>query len=219
MTVILKSIPIAILSTCKLVYNEARPIVHVTTNSFIRDGPPRIIDGVSGRGEGRMLDALIRAVMKQVDALRGHDLGQGPCLTLSQLFDGHLRNTLLSKRNSRFLVKFVHQAGHYLKYSATPKDQIGLRTIELVKFTSTVSGIGRYWTLGADLHALNSRLNEKGVAIVCAGVLPAGVAESSTRTGDRLIPQHVDFQAYGLDCYIPASRQIEECDWIDGWLE
>ncbi|OAG07752.1 uncharacterized protein CC84DRAFT_714014 [Paraphaeosphaeria sporulosa] len=65
-----------------------------------------------------MLDALIRAIMKQVDALHDYELGQGPCLTLLQLFEGRLRNSLLSKRNSRYLVKFVHQAGHYLRYSS-----------------------------------------------------------------------------------------------------
>ncbi|KAF1974164.1 hypothetical protein BU23DRAFT_118927 [Bimuria novae-zelandiae CBS 107.79] len=219
MTVILKSAPVAILLTCKLVYNEARPIVQEMTNAFIRDGPPRIIDGVSGRGEGRMLDAVIRAIMKQVDALHDYELGQGPCLTLSQLFEGHLRNALLSKRNSRFLVKFVHQAAHHLKYSSIQNGQTGLRSIELVKYTSTVSGIGRHWALGADLHALNTRLNRKGVAVVCAGVLPAGVAESPTRTGDLLIPQRINFQAYGLDCYIPSSRQMEAEDWVQGWLE
>ncbi|KAJ4358061.1 uncharacterized protein N0V89_002640 [Didymosphaeria variabile] len=220
MTVILKSVPVAILSTCKLVYHEACPILQATTNTFIRDVPPRIIDGVSGRGEGRMLDALIRAIMKQVDALRDYDLGQGPCLTLMQLFEGRLRNALLSKRNSRYLVKFVHQAGHYLRYTAMPNGPIGMRAVELVKYTSTLSGIGRHWALGADLHALNSRLNPDGVAVVCAGVLPAGVAEATIRTsGDVLVPQHVNFQAYGLECYVPSSRPMEEDQWVEGWLE
>ena len=219
MTVVLKSVPVAILSTCKLVFAEARPIVHATTDAFILQGPPRIIDGVSGRGQGRMLDALLRAVLKQVDALHNHELGQGPCLSLSQLFDGHLRNALLGKRNSRFLVKFVHQAGHCLAYSASQETRTGLRAIELVKYTSSVSGIGRHWALGADLHALNSRLNDKGIAVVCAGVLPAGIAEPTTQTGDMLVPQHVNFQSYGLDCYVPSSRQMKEEDWVAGWLE
>ena len=178
MTVILRSVPVAILATCKLVHEEALPIVKATTKDFIRDAPPRIIDGISGRGEGRMLDALVRAIMKQVDALRDYELGQGPCLTLSQLYEGRLRTALLSKRTSRYLLKFVHQAGHQLWYSSARNDFNGLRAIELVKYTSTISGIGRHWALGADLHALNSRLNEQGVAIVCAGTLPAGLAES-----------------------------------------
>lgn len=221
MSFILKSVPVAILSTCRTVHDEARPILQATLNAFVRDVPPRLIDGVSGRGEGRLLDAVIRAVMKQMDALRDHELGRGPCLTLLQLFpEGRLRNALLSKRNSRYLVKFVHQAGHYLRYSSTINSPIGLRALELVKYTSTLSGIGRHWVLGTDLHALNSRLNPDGVAIVCAGVLPAGVVEASARTpGDILVPQRVDFQAYGLDCYIPSSRQMEEDDWIEGWLE
>lgn len=220
MTFILKSVPVAILSTCTLVYHEARPVLQATTNAFIRDIPPRIIDGISGRGEGRMLDALVRAIMKQMGALRDYELGQGPCLSLSQLFEGRLRNFLLSKRNSRYLVKFVHQAGHYLRYSSMPNGPIGLRVMELVKYTSTLSGIGRHWALGADLYALNSRLNPDGVALVCAGVLPAGVAETTTRaSGDVLVPQHVNFQAYGLECYVPSSRQMEESDWVEGWLE
>jgi hypothetical protein len=220
MSVILKSVPVAILSTCKLVYHEARPILQDTTNAFILDVPPRIIDGVSGRGEGRILDALVRAIMKQVDALRNYELSQGPCLTLAQLFDGHFRNTLQGKRNSRYLVKFIHQAGHYLRYSSTSSGPAGMRAIELVKYTSTLSGIGRHWALGADLHALNSRLNPNGVAVVCAGVLPAGVAETTTRASrDVLVPQHVNFQAYGLECYIPSSRQMKEDHWVEGWLE
>lgn len=219
MTVVLKSVPIAILSTCKLVFAEARPIVQAATDAFILQGPPRIIDGVSGRGQGRMLEAVLRAVVKQVDALRDYELGRGPCLSLPELFDGHLRNTLLSKRNSRFLVKFIHQAGHCLAYSATHETRTGLQAIELVKYTSAVSGIGRHWALGADLHALNSRLNDRGIAIVCAGVLPAGVAESTTHAGDVLVPQQVNFHAYGLDCYVPSSRQMNAKDWVEGWLE
>ncbi|KAF2450741.1 hypothetical protein P171DRAFT_145502 [Karstenula rhodostoma CBS 690.94] len=217
---IIKSVPVAILSTCKLVYREARPLLQASANAFTRDIPPRIIDGISGRGEGRMLDALVRAIMKQVHVLHDHELGQGPCLTLSQLFEGRLRDSLSSKRNSRYLVKFVHQAGHYLKYSSMPNGATGLRAIELVKYTSTLSGIGRYWALGADLHALNSRLNPDGVAVMCAGVLPAGVAETTNRTSrDVLIPQHINFQAYGLECYVPSSRQMEESHWVEGWLE
>lgn len=220
LTFIVKSVPVAILSTCMMVYQEARPIVHSMANAFIREIPPRIIDGVSGRGEGRMLDAILRAIMKQFEALRDYTLGQGPCLTLVQLFEGRLRNTLLSKRNSRYLVKFIHQAAHYLRYSSLPDGPTGLRAVELVKYTSALSGIGRHWTLGADLHALNSRLNPDGVAVVCAGVLPAGVAENASRnSGDVLVPQYVNFQAYGLECYIPSSRQMEAEHWLEGWLE
>lgn len=220
MTFILRSVPVALLSTCKLVHDEARPVVEAMTRDFIRDAPPRIIDGVSGRGEGRMLDALIRAIMKQVDALKGHGLGQGPCLNLSQLFEGRLRAALQSKRNSRYLVKFVHQAAHQLRYSSTRNDFNGLSAMEIVKYTAAASGIWRHWGLGTDLHALNERLNVRGVAIVCAGVLPAGIAESPTgSSGGRLVPQHVDFYSYGFECYVPSLRQMDEDAWVEGWLE
>jgi len=219
-TFILRSVPVALLATCRLVHDEAKPIVQDLTKKFILEAPPRIIDGVSGRGEGRMLDALIRAFVKQADVLRGWDLGRGPCLTISQLFDGHLRTALLSKRSSRYLTKIIHQAGHQLHYSSVQADPGAFQSIEIVKYTSALSGIGRHWALGADLHALNTRLQPRSIAVVCAGVLPAGVAERGTgSSGDVLIPQYVNFQAYGLECYIPSSRPMDEETWIQDWLE
>ena len=224
LTVIFKSFPVGILATCSLIYDEARPIVMATASSFVRDAPPRIIDGMSGRGEGRMLDALIRAVVRQMDALgECRVAGEAPCLKLEQLFDGHLRNALMGKRNSRFLVKFVHQAAHHLRCSpllVQSGQGQAYRAIELVKYTSaTEGGIGRYWTLGTDLHALNERLRRVGVAVACRGVLSAGAVELGRGSGGLLVPQAVDFQAYGLGCYIPPSRQMEEGEWVDEWME
>lgn len=220
MTFIVRSVPVAILATCKLVHDEARPIVAATTAEFILDNPPRIIDSVSGRGEGRMLDAVVRAAVKQYDALEVYRLGEGPCLTLPQLFEGRLRTALESKRSSRFVAKFIHQAGHQLRYG-NPENYIhGLRPVHLVKYTLAVSGLGRHWALGADLHALNNRLCERGVAVVCAGVLTAGVAEATSRASSNvLVPHHVDFESYGLGCYIPSLGQMLEETWVTGWLE
>jgi hypothetical protein len=191
-----------------------------TLSEFILESPPRIIDGISGRGEGRMLDALVRALMKQYDILNGHDLGNGPCLPLSHIFDGRLRMALESKRSSRYIAKFVHQASHQLRYGATRNIISGLRTVEIVKYTSSMSGIGRHWALGADLHALNTRLHDREIAVLCAGVLPAGIAELSKPASENiLVPQHVNFESYGLGCYVPSLVQMEEEDWVGGWLE
>lgn len=225
-TFILRSVPVAILATCKLVHDEAQAIVAAMTKEFILDSPPRIIDGVSGRGEGRMLDAIIRAAVKEHDVLGKHDLGKGPCLTIPQLFDGRLRAALESKRNSRYVAKFVHQAGHQLRYGRGRDDicfgeiSNGAKTIEIVKYTSEISGIGRHWALGADLHALNRRFHRRRIAVICAGILPAGLAEpASVTSGSLLIPQHVNFSTYGLGCFVPSLGQMEEEAWVDGWLE
>jgi hypothetical protein len=217
-TLVLRSVPVAILATCWLVHDEAQSIVTNTAKSFILDSSPRIIDGVSGRGEGRMLDAIVKASIKQHDALKGPKPGQGPCLSLSNLFEGRLRNALESKRTSRYLTKFIHQAGHQLRYGSNLNNNYGLRTFEIVKYTADMSGIGLHWVLGTDLHAMNSRYHSKGIAVVCAGVLPDGMAISPASRQTR-IPQRVDFAAYGLGCYIPPLKQMEEQEWIDGWLE
>ena len=217
-TLILRCVPVMILATCKQVHNEARPIVTTIAKNFILDSPPRIIDGVSGRGEGRMLDAIVKAGVKQHDALKDPEPGHGPCLTLSNLFEGRLRTTLESKRTSRYLAKFIHQAGHQLRYGRNLNNNYGLRTFEIVKYTADMSGIGLHWVLGTDLHAMNSRYHQKGIALVCAGVLPDGMAISPV-SGHMRIPQRVDFAAYGLGCYVPPLRQMEEQEWVDGWLE
>jgi hypothetical protein len=217
-TFILRSLPVAVLATCKLVHDEARTIVTALAEDFILESPPRIIDGVSGRGEGRMLDAIVKASVKQHDVLKGHEIGHGPCLTLSNLFEGRLRTSLESKRTSRYLTKFVHQAGHQLNYGRRLNNNYGLRTIEIVKYTADLSGMGLYWGLGTDLHAMNSRLHQKEIAVMCAGVLPDGMAISPI-SGRTRVPKRVDFAAYGLGCYIPPLVQMEEQDWVDGWLE
>lgn len=219
-TVTLRSVPVGILATCKLVHNEARPILMTIMSKFILASPPRIIDGVSSRGEGRMLDAMVRALTKQYDILEHHDLGKGSCLTLSQLFDGRLRMALESKRASRYIIKFIHQASHQLRYGATRNVTNGLRTVEIVKYTTSISGMGRHWALGADLHALNTRLHDREIAVLCAGVLPAGVVETSDPARQNLlVPKHVNFELYGLGCYVPSLVQMEEEAWVDGWLE
>jgi hypothetical protein len=207
-----------ILATCKLVHDEARVIVTNSAKDFILDSPPRIIDGVSGRGEGRMLDAIVKASVKQHGVLTDRELGHGPCLTLSSLFEGRLRTALESKRTSRYLAKFIHQTGHQLKYGRKLNNNYGLRTIEIVKYTADLAGIGLYWSLGTDLHAMNSRLHQKGIAVVCAGVLPDGMAVSSV-SGEMRVPKRVDFAAYGLGCYVPPLVQMGEQDWKDDWLE
>ena len=217
-TLVLRSVPVAILATCQLVHGEAAPIVTAIAKAFILDSPPRLIDGVSGRGEGRMLDAVVKAGVKQHDALKDREVGQGPCLTLSSLFDGRLRTALESKRTSRYLAKFIHQAGNQLRYGRNLNNNYGLRTFEIVKYTADMSGIGLHWVLGTDLHAMNSRYHQKGIAIVCAGVLPDGMAITPV-PGQTRIPQRVDFAAYGLGCYVHPLRQMEEQDWIGGWLE
>jgi hypothetical protein len=217
-TLVLRSVPVAILATCKLVHDEARPIVSAIAKEFILETPPRIIDGPSRRGEGRMLDAIVKAGVKQYDVLKDPEPGNGPCLTLSNLFEGRLRNALESKRTSRYLVKFIHQAGHQLRYGRTLNNNYGLRTFEIVKYTADMSGIGLHWVLGTDLHAMNSRYHSKGIAVVCAGVLPDGMAISPV-SGQRRIPQRVDFATYGLGCFVPPLMQMEEEDWVDGWLE
>ncbi|KAF2681121.1 hypothetical protein K458DRAFT_86505 [Lentithecium fluviatile CBS 122367] len=217
-TLILRSVPVAILATCKLVHDEARPIVTTIAKNFILDSPPRIIDGISGRGEGRMLDAIVKAGVKQHDILRRRALGEGPCLSLSDLFEGRLRTALESKRTSRYLVKFIHQTGHQLMYGHKPNNNYGLRTFEIVKYTAELAGIGLYWGLGMDLHAMNSRLHRKGIAVVCAGVIPDGMSISPV-SGKMRVPQRVDFEAYGLGCYVPPLVQMEKEDWVDGWIE
>jgi hypothetical protein len=226
-TFILKSVPVAILATCYVINQEARPIVEYTKKNFILDCPSRLLDGVSGRREGRMLDAIVRAATKQYDVLEHIQLGAGDCLSIGQLFEGRLRNTLDSKRSSRFLAKFIHQAGHQLRYG-DPRNHIfpkvklnGLKWIEIVKYASDLSGIGRHWALGADLHALNNRLHERKIAVVCAGELPVVVPTPSVgRSGDYImVPRSVSFQGYGLECYVPSCTQMTEEEWAEGWLE
>lgn len=227
-TLFLKSFPTALLQTCRQIHIEARPIVQATLQSFMLDTPPRIIDGVSARGEGRMLDAVVRAVVKQVDALRGHELGRGPCLGMGELFEGVMRGQLMSRRGGRFVVKWVHQVGHAVVYgnfslslslssplSSSPRG--GVCAIEMVKYVEGgVSGMGRYWVLAGDLHALNRRVEGKGMVVVCRGVIAAGVVEGRGR-GGVVVPQRVDFGAYGLDCYAPCGRQMSEEEWVEGW--
>ncbi|KAF1955177.1 hypothetical protein CC80DRAFT_536190 [Byssothecium circinans] len=225
-TFIVRSVPVAILATCGTINHEARAIVETMKKNFILDCPSRLLDGVSGRREGRMLDAIVRAATKQYDVLEDFKLGWGPCLTIAKLFEGRLRNTLESKRSSRFLAKFVHQAGHQLRYGdltnhITPKVNLdGFKWIEIVKYTSDISGIGRHWALGADLHALNNRLHERKIAVVCAGELPAFQARSLCHhSGSPVVPLPVNFYGYGLECYVPSLAQMKEEEWIEGWLE
>lgn len=225
-TFIVKSVPVAILATCWSINHEARAIVNTITRNFILDCPSRLLDGVSGRREGRMLDAIVRASTKQYDVLENEDLGTGPCLTIAQLFEGRLRNALESKRTSRFLAKFIHQAGHQLRYG-DPRNHIvprvnlrGFKWIEMAKYTSDFSGIGRHWALGADLHALNNRLHERKIAVVCVGELPASSGPSLCHEPDSpTIPQSVNFYGYGLECYVPSLAQMKQEEWVEGWLE
>ena len=72
-----------------------------------------------------------------------------------------------------------------------------------------VSGMGRYWVLAGDLHALNRRVEGKGMVVVCRGVVAAGVGEGRGK-GGVVVPQRVDFGAVGLDCYVPCGRQRSE---------
>ncbi|CAI6339494.1 unnamed protein product [Periconia digitata] len=225
-TFIVRSIPIAVLATCWKIHCEARAIVEALAKSFILDSPSRLLDGISGRRQGRMLDAIVRGATKQYDSLEQHELGDGPCLTIAQLFEGRLRHTLESKRTSRFLAKFIHQAGHQLRYGdprnhLSPKLRFsGFKWIEMVKYTSDVSGIGRHWALGADLHAVNDRLHDSKIALVCAGELPIAPPVPCGRSSSSVVvPQPIDFQAYGLECYIPALPRMTEMEWIEGWLE
>ncbi|KAF2637327.1 hypothetical protein P280DRAFT_100121 [Massarina eburnea CBS 473.64] len=225
-TFIVRSVPVAILATCWMVNFEASGIVESRKKNFILDCPSRLLDGVSGRREGRMLDAIVRAATKQYDVLENAPLGAGPCLTVAQLFEGRLRHTLESKRTSRFLAKFIHQAGHQLRYGdpknhITPKANLGgFKWIEIVKYTSNVSGIGRHWALGADLHALNNRLHERNIAVVCAGELLAVSAMSlCPGPSSPMIPQSINFHGYGLECYVPSLAQMKEEEWTEGWLE
>lgn len=225
-TFIVRSVPVAILTTCWTINREARVIVETLIKNFILDSPSRLLDGISGRRQGRMLDAIVKGATQQFDALDNHPLGHGPCLTLRQLFEDRLRNALESKRTSRFLVKFIHQAGHQLRYSdprnyICPKIRLNdFKWIEMVKYTSDVSGIGRHWALGADLHALNSRLHERKIAVVCAGELPVAPSIPFGQSSSSVVvPQHVNFQAYGLECYVPSLPRLKEMEWIEGWLE
>ncbi|PVI06749.1 hypothetical protein DM02DRAFT_667265 [Periconia macrospinosa] len=225
-TFIVRSVPVAILATCWTINHEAHSIVEALVKNFILDSPSRLLDGIGGRRQGRMLDAIVRAATKQYDVLDNYQLGKGSCLTIGQLFEDRLRNYLESKRTSRFLAKFIHQAGHQLRYG-DPRKHIsprirfnGFKWIEMVKYTSDVSGIGRHWALGADLHALNNRLHERKIAVVCAGELPVAPPVTVGRSSSSaVVPQHINFQAYGLECYIPSLPQLNEVDWVEGWLE
>ena len=231
-TLLLRSFPTALLSVSHQIHTESLPIIRAKLRSTILNAPPRIIDGVSARGEGRMLDAVVRAVERQVAALRGYALGAGPCLGASALWadDGVLRGAISGGRGGRFVLKFVHQVAHAIVYGACPlaaslvpsswpfSTRVSMRAVEVVKYVDGgVGGMGRYWVLGGDLHALNRRGERWGVVLVCRGVVAAGVGEGG-REGGAIVPQRVDFKAYGFDCYVPYGRQMGEEEWVEGWL-